>query len=259
MRSASLGENRSAEEKSTGVLGPGRLQLRHRRRCRCAAISACAIVQDRPYSDGLHQLRARGSMPMTVETLLRAHAAVGRTSRSSRSTTSSCASLRREDASRGPRLPALTPGGTIDIQPPGFSINSGNPFLEPIRVDQLGSCRSNGIPMPRRCSRSPSSRRTSTDVRAAPAPADPLQRDRLSRTRCCPRGVDQHRTVRHHTFLNTPGGKLAGFEVTAADAVHLPARTFDRLRRTAQLHQHRQRSGLRRSPPPSAQASSRRR
>ena len=32
-----------------------------------------------------------------------------------------------------PSLASLTPGGTIDVSPPGFSLTSGNPYLEPIR------------------------------------------------------------------------------------------------------------------------------
>lgn len=32
-----------------------------------------------------------------------------------------------------PALNALTPGGSIDTSPPGFSLNTGNPFLAPIR------------------------------------------------------------------------------------------------------------------------------
>lgn len=34
-----------------------------------------------------------------------------------------------------PGLDALTPGGSVDAQPPGLSLNTGNPFLDPIRSD----------------------------------------------------------------------------------------------------------------------------
>jgi TonB-dependent receptor len=36
-----------------------------------------------------------------------------------------------------PSLNSLTPGGSIDASPPGLSLNSGNPFLDPIRSDNL--------------------------------------------------------------------------------------------------------------------------
>ncbi len=36
-----------------------------------------------------------------------------------------------------PSLNALTPGGTIDTSPPGLSLTSGNPFLEPIRSNNI--------------------------------------------------------------------------------------------------------------------------
>jgi len=34
-----------------------------------------------------------------------------------------------------PGLPALTPGGAIDLSPPDFGLTTGNPFLEPIRAN----------------------------------------------------------------------------------------------------------------------------
>lgn len=36
-----------------------------------------------------------------------------------------------------PNLTALTPGGSIDVSPPGFSLTAGNPFLEPIRSNNV--------------------------------------------------------------------------------------------------------------------------
>lgn len=36
-----------------------------------------------------------------------------------------------------PSLASLTPGGSIDVSPPGFSLTSGNPFLEPIRSNNV--------------------------------------------------------------------------------------------------------------------------
>ena len=36
-----------------------------------------------------------------------------------------------------PSLPALTPGGSIDANPPGLSINAGNPFVQPNRATNI--------------------------------------------------------------------------------------------------------------------------
>lgn len=36
-----------------------------------------------------------------------------------------------------PSLASLTPGGSIDISPPGFSLTSGNPYLEPIQSNNV--------------------------------------------------------------------------------------------------------------------------
>ncbi len=112
-----------------------------------------------------------------------------------------------------PSLPALTPGGTIDANPPGFSINSGNPFLAPIES-------------------------TNYDVSFEWYPYDEalfavafFQKDIgtfVQRLRqlipynqtgfpdsLLPPGVANTELFDTNTFLNTPGGDLQGFEVTA--------------------------------------------
>jgi iron complex outermembrane receptor protein len=110
-------------------------------------------------------------------------------------------------------LPALTPGGTLDFSPPTFSINSGNPFLDPIRS-------------------------TNYDLSVEWYPYDEaliavaffakdidsfIQRLRTlmpyNQTgfpdSLLPPGISNTELFDVTTFLNTPGGELTGFEVTA--------------------------------------------
>ena len=112
-----------------------------------------------------------------------------------------------------PSLPALTPGGTIDANPPGFSINSGNPFLQPIES-------------------------TNYDLSIEWYPYDEalfavafFQKDIdtfVQRLRqlipynqtgfpdsLLPSGVANTELFDTNTFLNTPGGQLSGYEITA--------------------------------------------
>jgi TonB-dependent receptor len=112
-----------------------------------------------------------------------------------------------------PTLPALTPGGTLDFSPPTFSINSGNPFLDPIRS-------------------------TNYDLSVEWYPYDEaliavaffakdidsfIQRLRTlmpyNQTgfpdSLLPAGISNTELFDVTTFLNTPGGELTGFEVTA--------------------------------------------
>lgn len=121
-----------------------------------------------------------------------------------------------------PSLPALTPGGTIDVNPPGFSINAGNPFLSPIESTNL-------------------------DLSIEWYPYDEalfaiafFQKDietfvqRLRRLvpysetgfplSLLPSGVSSSELFDTNTFVNTPGGELSGYEITAQSPfVFLPA------------------------------------
>lgn len=112
-----------------------------------------------------------------------------------------------------PSLPALTPGGTIDTQPPGFSINTGNPFLKPNR-----------------------SKNTDLSFEWYPYPeailavaffdkdiSDYVQRSRNGipysatgyPTSFLPAGVTNSEIFDVTSWSNTPGGYLRGFEVSA--------------------------------------------
>lgn len=121
-----------------------------------------------------------------------------------------------------PSLPALTPGGTIDVNPPGFSINAGNPFLSPIESTNL-------------------------DLSIEWYPYDEalfavafFQKDIdtfVQRLRqlipynetgfpeaLLPSGVANTELFDTNTFVNTPGGELTGYEITAQTPfVFLPA------------------------------------
>jgi len=121
-----------------------------------------------------------------------------------------------------PSLPALTPGGTIDVNPPGFSINAGNPFLAPIESTNL-------------------------DMSIEWYPYDEalfaiafFQKDIdtfVQRLRqlipynetgfpesLLPSGVSNTELFDTNTFVNTPGGELSGYEITAQTPfVFLPA------------------------------------
>ncbi|HEX5008301.1 MAG TPA: TonB-dependent receptor, partial [Hyphomonadaceae bacterium] len=112
-----------------------------------------------------------------------------------------------------PSLPALTPGGTIDTSPPTFSINAGNPFLDPIRSNNY-------------------------DLSVEWYPYDEaliavaffakdiqtfVQRLRTLMPynqsgypdSLLPPGVSNTELFDVTSFVNTPGGELSGFEITA--------------------------------------------
>jgi iron complex outermembrane receptor protein len=112
-----------------------------------------------------------------------------------------------------PSLPALTPGGTIDTQPPGFSINTGNPFLQPNRSTNV-DLSFEWYPYP--------------EALVAVAFFDKDIGEYVQRTRT---GVPWNQTGYPDSLLlpggtssdvydvtawsNTPGGYLRGFEVSA--------------------------------------------
>ena len=205
----SLGENRSAEEKSTGFW----------------------VQADFAFDLGLMPVRGNVGVRQ-VETELTAtgytnfgSGSVPTTAEHSYDRTLPSANLSIEPVENflvrfaaaktiaRPGLPALTPGGTLDFNPPGFSINSGNPFLSPIES-------------------------TNYDVSFEWYPYDEalfavafFQKDIdtfVQRLRqlipysqtgfpdsLLPSGVANTELFDTNTFLNTPGGELTGYEVTA--------------------------------------------
>lgn len=205
----SLGENRSAEEKSTGFWAQadfdfelGTMPVRGNVGVR--------QVKTELTSTGYTNF-GTGSVPTTVDS------SYERTLPSANLSIEPVDDLLVRFAAAKtiarPSLPALTPGGTLDFNPPGFSINSGNPFLSPIES-------------------------TNYDVSIEWYPYDEalfaiafFQKDIdtfVQRLRqlipynqtgfpdsLLPTGVANTELFDTNTFLNTPGGELTGYEITA--------------------------------------------
>jgi len=206
---SSLGENRSAEEQSTGFwvqadfdFDVGSMPVRGNFGVRHVKTDLTATG----YTNF-----GTGSVPTTVET------SYERTLPSANLSIEPIDDLLIRFAAAKtiarPGLPALTPGGTLDFNPPGFSINSGNPFLDPIES-------------------------TNYDVSFEWYPYDEalfavafFQKDIetfVQRLRqlipysetgfpisLLPSGVTSADLFDTNTFLNTPGGELSGYEITA--------------------------------------------
>ena len=113
-----------------------------------------------------------------------------------------------------PSLPALTPGGTLDFNPPGFSINSGNPFLAPIESTNY-DVSFEWYPYDEALFAVAFFQKDIEHVRAAPAPADPVQPDRLPGFAAAA-GRGQHRTVRHQHLPQHAGRQPAGLSRVTA-------------------------------------------
>jgi len=112
-----------------------------------------------------------------------------------------------------PTLPALTPGGSVDSSPPSLSINAGNPFLDPIRANTY-DLSFEWYPYPEAL----------FAVAIFQKKIDTfIQRLResvpYSETGFPPsflvNGATPSDIFDVQTFVNTPGGDLSGFEVTA--------------------------------------------
>lgn len=111
-----------------------------------------------------------------------------------------------------PTLPALTPGGSLDAQPPGFSINAGNPFLEPVRANTYDlsfewypySEALFAVAIFRKDIESFIQRRRQLIPYSQSGYPDSL----------LPAGVSNTELFDVTSFTNTPGGDLTGFEVT---------------------------------------------
>ena len=111
-----------------------------------------------------------------------------------------------------PSLPALTPGGSIDTNPPGLSISTGNPFIAPNRSTNL-DLSFEWYPYP--------------EALFALAIFDKDISDYVQRTRVdmpwsqtgypdslLPPGVTPADSFNVQGWSNTPGGYLRGFEIT---------------------------------------------
>jgi TonB-dependent receptor len=111
-----------------------------------------------------------------------------------------------------PSLNALTPGGSVDASPPGLSLNTGNPFLDPIRSDNL-DFSIEWYPY----------KEALFSVAFFQKKIDTFVQ-RLTRTvpysetgfplSLLPAGVTGADIFTVQSFLNTPGGDLTGYEIT---------------------------------------------
>jgi iron complex outermembrane recepter protein len=111
-----------------------------------------------------------------------------------------------------PSLASLTPGGTIDVSPPGFSLTSGNPYLDPIRSNNVDVSLEwypyeealFSVALFRKNIKSFTQRL----VRTIPYSESGFPNSLL------PAGVTPDDSFVVTNFVNTPGGMLDGFEIT---------------------------------------------
>lgn len=218
----SLGENRSAKETSTGVWVQGDFKFDVADMPVRGNIGV-RYVETELEATGYANLGA-GSAPLTVE---HSYNHVLPSANISIEPVSDL--LVRFAAAKTiarPSLPALTPGGTIDVNPPGFSINAGNPFLAPVES-------------------------TNYDVSIEWYPYDEalfaiafFQKDIdtfVQRLRqlipynqtgypdaLLPAGVANTELFDTNTFVNTPGGELSGYEITAQTPFSFLPGPFDK-------------------------------
>jgi iron complex outermembrane recepter protein len=124
----SLGENRSAEETSTGywVQADYRTELAG---IKVRGNLGVRFVTTDVTGTGFTNLGSGTSVPFTVSTSY--DDVLPAFNLSVEPFNDFIVRFAYADTIGRPSLPALTPGGSIDTQPPGFSINTGNPFLKP--------------------------------------------------------------------------------------------------------------------------------
>ncbi len=112
-----------------------------------------------------------------------------------------------------PSLDSLTPGGSVDASPPGLSLNTGNPFLDPIRSQNLDLSIEYYPYDEALFSIAFFSKEIDTFVQR-------LRRDMTFAETgfpldLLPGGVDPNVDIFQVTsWVNTPGGDLTGYEIT---------------------------------------------
>lgn len=111
-----------------------------------------------------------------------------------------------------PSLASLTPGGTIDVSPPGFSLTAGNPYLDPIRSNNV-DVSLEWYPYEEALFSVALFRKniesfTQRIVRTIPYSESGFPNSLL------PAGVTPDDSFVVTNFVNTPGGILDGFEIT---------------------------------------------
>ncbi len=111
-----------------------------------------------------------------------------------------------------PNLNALTPGGTVDANPPGLSLNAGNPFLEPIRSNNV-DLSVEWYPYDEALFSVALFRKNIESFNQRLLRSIPYSETGFPNSLLTP-GVTPDDIFNVTTFINTPGGVLNGFEVT---------------------------------------------
>jgi TonB-dependent receptor len=111
-----------------------------------------------------------------------------------------------------PNLTALTPGGSIDASPPGLSLTAGNPYLEPIRSNNV-DLSVEWYPYDEALFSVALFRKNIESFNQRLLRSIPFSETGFPTT-LLPVGVTPDDIFNVTTFVNTPGGVLNGFEVT---------------------------------------------
>lgn len=112
-----------------------------------------------------------------------------------------------------PNLTALTPGGSIDTSPPGLSLTAGNPFLEPIRSNNV-DLSLEWYPYDEALFSVAVFRKNIESFNQRLLRSIPYSETGFPNSLLGP-GVTPDDIFNVTTFVNTPGGVLNGIELTA--------------------------------------------
>ncbi|HAY05658.1 MAG TPA: TonB-dependent receptor [Hyphomonas sp.] len=112
-----------------------------------------------------------------------------------------------------PNLTALTPGGSIDASPPGLSLTAGNPFLEPIRSNNV-DLSLEWYPYDEALFSVAVFRKNIESFNQRLLRSIPYSETGFPNSLLGP-GVTPDDIFNVTTFVNTPGGVLNGIELTA--------------------------------------------
>ncbi|MBI1400245.1 MAG: TonB-dependent receptor [Hyphomonas sp.] len=111
-----------------------------------------------------------------------------------------------------PSLASLTPGGSVDASPPGLSLTAGNPFLEPIRSNNV-DLSLEWYPYDEALFSVALFRKNIESFTQRLRQDIPYSQTGFP-VSLLPPGVTQDDIFAVTTFVNTPGGVVNGFEVT---------------------------------------------
>jgi TonB-dependent receptor len=201
---SSLGENRSAEESSTGIWIQGDFKTE------LGGMPVRGNVGVRYVETDLESTGFANGAPLTVQ-----HSYSDTLPSLNVTIEPMNDLLVRFAASKviaRPTQPALTPGGSIDTQPPGFSISAGNPFLAPIRANTY-DLSFEWYPYPEALFAVAIFRKDIDSFIQRLRQLIPYSQSGYPDS-LLPSGVPNTELFDVTSFVNTPGGDLTGFEVT---------------------------------------------